>query len=122
MAATLVTLAAVTLSLYGIVHTDSHVINTSMCSNTILDTEDQPNGSYELVYFKRDCGPDEGANYQVSILRNGAKLGNEPGNLFISDNKFGANWLDSSTVTLTGHPDDKYKRKKSYKGIHIMYP
>ncbi|WP_151208731.1 hypothetical protein [Paenibacillus yonginensis] len=119
--AALVTLSAVAASLYGIVHTESHVINTSLCTNKVLSIKVQPNGPYELVYFERDCGRAEGPNYQVSILRQGAKLRNEPGNLFISDTKFHADWLNSVTVTIMDDPDGKYRRKRSFKGIHIKY-
>jgi hypothetical protein len=54
------------------------------CSNEIINKVQSPTGSYTAAIFERNCGATSGNNFQVSIFRSDAALG-ELGNTFVID-------------------------------------
>lgn len=62
---------------------------SGMCGNYIHSQTASPDKKYEAVIFQRDCGATTGFSTQVSIIKLGSELDNEPGNIF----------------SISGHPE-----------------
>ena len=56
--------------------------SSGLCGNAEQTRVASPNGAWDAVVFVRDCGATTGFSSQVSLVPNGAKLPNEPGNVF----------------------------------------
>lgn len=61
-----------------------------LCGNTVLATVPSPDGTLQAIVFERDCGATTGFSTQVSIVKEGARLSNGPGNAFVADDDHGA--------------------------------
>ena len=53
------------------------------CGNETLSVSVSPNGDYQAVSFRRNCGATTSSSIQVSVLPAGIELGNEPGNVMV---------------------------------------
>lgn len=88
----------------------------STCKNEILAELPSPDGAYKAIVFQRDCGATTGFSTQVSILRSRHSLGDDTGNVFVSDTNHGAapsgsgggpevgiRWMSSSSLVISRH-------------------
>ena len=55
------------------------------CGNTLVQSEESPDGRLKAVLFERSCGATTGVSSQVSIIGTTDGLGNEAGNVFIAE-------------------------------------
>ncbi len=62
---------------------------TDICSNTVVQRTDAPDGRHSAVLFQRDCGATTGFSTQVSILGTGEQP-TGAGNAFRADDDHGA--------------------------------
>ncbi|GGI77774.1 hypothetical protein GCM10009332_13930 [Shewanella gelidii] len=62
---------------------------SGMCGNYIHSKTTSLDEKYEAVIFQRDCGATTGFSTQISIIKFGSKLENDPGNIF----------------SISGHPE-----------------
>jgi hypothetical protein len=105
------------------------------CENVLLGEYASPDHARELVVFQRDCGATTGFSTQASLVRTGAGLANEAGNVFVSDTNHGAaqsgpgggpqldvSWESPSLVRLSYHPATRvFKSLANLDGISIRY-
>ncbi len=79
--------------LVGIIHASLVVVTilvlvvslamSDLCVNDQLSSSISPNGEYEAVTFRRNCGATTPYSIQVSIMPAGSELPNEPGNVVV---------------------------------------
>lgn len=65
-------------------------IFSGMCGNYIHSQTASLDKKYEAVIFQRDCGATTGFSTQISIIKFGSELENDPGNIF----------------SISGHPEE----------------
>lgn len=85
--ALIVGVPVVALILGGIVFV--FVVLPDSCGNTVVERLASPDGRREAVLFERNCGATTGFSTQVSVLRNGRRLANERGNVFVASTNGG---------------------------------
>ena len=64
-----------------------YVLGTALdglCVNTVVRSEESPDGRFKAVLFERNCGATTGFSSQVSIIGREDELGNEAGNVFVA--------------------------------------
>jgi hypothetical protein len=107
----------------------------SGCANEILETVLSPDGNWQAVIFRRDCGATTGYSTQVSIISAKAKLPNKGGNVFVADTDHGkapeqesggpkvkAEWLDNKNIRISHHTDARvFLAEKKQSGVLINY-
>jgi hypothetical protein len=105
------------------------------CKNQLLSETLSPDRVYRVIVFQRDCGATTGFSTQVSVLKIGAILPNESGNLFIADTNHGKaprgigggpevkiSWVGSSSVHLTYHKDTRiFLANPHISGVSAVY-
>ncbi|SNB56978.1 hypothetical protein SAMN04487880_1881 [Marinobacter sp. es.042] len=57
-----------------------------LCENEELSATASPNGEYEAISFRRNCGATTPYSVQVSVVPAGMELPNEPGNVLVIRN------------------------------------
>ena len=55
-----------------------------VCDNTVVRSEESPDGRFKAVLFERSCGATTGFSSQISVIGREDELGNEAGNVFIA--------------------------------------
>jgi hypothetical protein len=81
----------------------------AMCGNEVMAEYPSPGNQHRVVVFQRDCGATTGFSTQASLLDADEALGNEGGNLFVSDTKHGAApavsvvWMGERALVLRHH-------------------
>lgn len=96
----------------------------NICANTIVSTHISPNNELKLVIFERNCGATTGFSTQASLLKENESLGNESGNLYISEGYpkgYNAIWLTEDSINITGITGNNYKRETKLKNVTINY-
>lgn len=107
----------------------------NLCSNSPVLEVPSPSGELKAVVFERSCGATTGFSTQVSVIKAGASLPNEGGNLLVADTNHNAAptgpgggpavriaWVGSSAIRIEHHPLARLiKAPPSYNGIHIEY-
>jgi len=126
--------AFVTLGVIGIIAWYRHTL-ASACGNQILAEIPSPDGARRVVVFERDCGATTGFSMQASLLRMGAALPNEAGNLFVADAAHSAApagpgggpalevvWANSHALVLRTHRKARvFKARKTLDGVDVAY-
>ncbi|MGO4372792.1 DUF5412 family protein [Paenibacillus sp. MCAF20] len=95
--------------------------SSGLCRNQVITREAQPDGKYEFVVFKRDCGATTAYSYQLSVKEKDEELQNTKGNIFISNQEFQAKWISSDKIRISGPTYEIFKQERNYKGINIVY-
>ena len=105
------------------------------CENKILSIQKSPNDQFAAVIFWRNCGSTTGFNTQVSLIKNGEKLKNQSGNLFVADTDHGkapvakhggpevnVYWLRVNNLIIS-YPENArvFKKETELKGVHVDY-
>lgn len=94
-------------------------------NNTIVKSIDSPNGNYTAVAFIRDLGATTDYSPQVSIIKKGRKLLNQPGNVFIGDKskQIDISWQDDNTLIIFVNcaERDIHLQLTNYKNLNIEY-
>ncbi|WP_138493799.1 DUF5412 family protein [Paenibacillus pinistramenti] len=121
LAAFLFGTAFIGIAVYWTLHNVNEAMNRYLCENKVLSTLEQPNGRHDLVYFERNCGATTGFSYQISLIRHGARLNSQSGNLYISDKPFTAYWTDGDVLVVLEPGSRAYRRKTSYQGVAVQY-
>ena len=96
----------------------------NMCANTIVSTHASPNNEFKVVIFERNCGATSGFSTQISLLKENESLGNESGNLYISEGYpkgYNAIWLTENSISILGITGKNYKREIKYNDVTINY-
>jgi hypothetical protein len=96
----------------------------SECENEIIKSVKNPINSYVAILFSRKCGATTNYSTNVSIIKQGEKLLNEAGNIYISDGypkRNGINWLNENTLHIGGASYKSFKQKNSFSNIEIQY-
>lgn len=91
--------------------------------NEVRDEFLSPDGKKKVVVFSRDAGTATGSNIQASIIDEGEKLPNEPGNVFVIDNgEAKVSWQkdNSLLVVVDGHAR-VFKKETVVRGVSISY-
>jgi hypothetical protein len=105
------------------------------CGNSLLAEYPSPDQERRLVVLQRDCGATTGFSTQASLIRGGAVLTNEAGNVFVSDDNHGAapsgpgggpqlgvSWESPTIVQLSYHPATRvFKSVAKLDGVSIRY-
>lgn len=107
------------IAVYWLCHLGGSLLS-GICGNEILHRSFQPNGSLELVVFRRDCGATTGYSYHLSILKRGSES-DLSGNVLVSTKAFQAEWSGSHSIAVIGDANDASKRIDRYRGIRIEY-
>lgn len=93
--------------------------------NEVVKSLDSPDGNYTAVAFIRDVGATTAYSPQVSILKKGKTLKNEPGNIFVGNNSkvIDISWEDDNTliVFFDCPKRDIYKQEEKFNDIKIKY-
>jgi hypothetical protein len=106
-----------------------------MCANEMITEVRAPDGKHKVVVFQRDCGATTGFSTQLSLLRSGGALDNDPGNIFVADTNHGAapaglrdgpsvnvTWIDSDSLEVKFHPKARiFVANKQAIGKQIFY-
>lgn len=106
-----------------------------LCGNSLLGEYPSPDRARKLVVFQRDCGATTGFSTQASLVRVGAGLANEIGNVFVSDTNHGAApsgpgggpylgvlWQSPTIVQLSYHPATRVSKSETkLDGVSISY-
>jgi len=92
-----------------------------VCGNQIVNRHANLKETYDLVIFVRDCGATTDYSYQLSVLKHGEKLKNEPGNIYITVSPFNAEWTSSDSLKIYETVREAYKRKYRHIGVKIEY-
>ena len=107
-------------------------------SNTILEKNISPDGSYIIYVFSRDAGATTGFNTQVSIIKNKMIFENKEGNVFICDSNNGKasgnneymkggprlrfNWTDNGNLEIYYPKGARiFKNKEKIDSIILKY-
>jgi hypothetical protein len=96
-------------------------MTSDMCRNEIISRIEQPSKAYDLIHFRRNCGATTGYSYHLSIIKHGKVLPNKPGNIYISNNDFTANWNNNISIMISTSGKDEFKKEKDYSGIQMIY-
>ena len=105
------------------------------CGNLHLLEVPSSSGDWKAVVFERDCGATTGFSTQVSVIKAGASLSNEGGNVFVADTNHNAapsgqgggpvvrvTWIAHSRIRIEHHPLVRpIKAQPSYNGIRVDY-
>ena len=106
---------------------------SDLCGNEELETIYSPDGARKVVVFERACGATTGFSTQVSLLRAGQSLLNEPGNLFVADTNHvdlpliqapapfvAVRWLGDNELVLTYGPGARvFHSEQSLEGVTV---
>jgi len=109
--------------------------SNNLCRNEVLAETYSPDGKFKAIAFQRDCGATTGFSTQVSILKSPSTLGNEAGNVFISDTNHGAapsgpgggsevrlEWRTPSVLKISHHQKARvFKAEQKFGFISIEY-
>ena len=91
-------------------------------NNSIIKSIESPDEKYVACLFTRDLGATTKISYQLSILKNGEKLSNNKGNIFISYDAFDMEWNKADELTVKRNEGiDIFKQETEYSGIKINY-
>ena len=96
----------------------------NVCSNSIVSTHNSPNNTLKVVIFERNCGATTGFSTQISLLNKNESLGNESGNLYISEGYpegYNAIWNNGNSLNISGVTGKHYKKETKYKNVTIHY-
>jgi hypothetical protein len=94
VAVALIIAAVVGVKLYlGFAHFDD-----SMCGVTVVRRTPSPNGRLEAVLFERNCGATTDFGTNLSVLKRGSQIPNDPGNLLVADSDHGRAPLEPGHV------------------------
>lgn len=106
-----------------------------MCGNQILSSARLPEANVNVVVFERDCGATTGFSTQVSLIKEGEKLPNEPGNIFVADTNHGKapsgegggpelqiEVISRNRIRILHHQDVRvFDKQNQWNGIYIEY-
>ena len=106
---------------------------SDLCGNEELETIYSPDVARKVVVFERACGATTGFSIQVSLLRAGQSLPNEPGNLFVADTNqvdvplvqapapfVAVRWLGDKELVLTYGPGARvFHSEQSLEGVTV---
>ena len=100
----------------------------AMCGNEVMAEYPSPGNQHRVVVFQRDCGATTGFSTQASLLEADEALGNEGGNLFVSDTNHGAApavsvvWMGERALVLRHHAAARvFKSVPKRDGVRISY-
>jgi hypothetical protein len=94
-----------------------------MCGNTIQLEIYNPNKTYKIVKFDRDCGATTGNSTQISIIKASDSLPNDPGNIFIADrDSVEISWQSNYDI-LIRNPEEMqtFTKDTTFKQFRIRY-
>jgi hypothetical protein len=106
---------------------------SDLCGNEELETIYSPDGARKVVVFELARGATTGFSTQVSLLRAGQSLPNEPGNLFVADTNHvdlplvqapapfvAVRWVGDTELLLTYGPGARvFHSAKSLEGVTV---
>jgi hypothetical protein len=104
------------------------------CGNTVLATQNSPDGQHSAVLFERNCGATTPFATHISVLRKGERLSGG-GNTFTADANHGAAstgawggpwaaiaWLSPSKLVVRYADGSRtFRREDEVEGVHISY-
>ncbi|MGZ4789109.1 MAG: hypothetical protein ACXVZX_11375 [Terriglobales bacterium] len=67
-----------------------YTFTLGMCGNSVAREVPSPDGKWKAVIYERDCGATTDFSTQVSVLEARDDVGDESGNVFITDSNHGA--------------------------------
>ena len=108
---------------------------SSMCGNRVLSRVPSPDDQLQAVVFERDCGATTDFSTQVALLRRGAPLPNEGGNVLVVDTDHGkapsgpgggpvvtVRWVASDSLEIGFHRRARIFRQANAMGaVRIVY-
>lgn len=104
------------------------VLGKALCGNEVIAEYPSPGKQHRVVVFQRDCGATTGFSTQASLLDADEALGNEGGNLFVSDTNHGAApavsvvWMGERALVLRHHAGGRvFKSVPKRDGVRISY-
>ena len=94
----------------------------SFANNEIVFESVSPGAEYKAVIFTRDAGATTQTSYQLSVIKNGKKLSNNSGNVFISYSKIDIEWKDETTLLVTIYGNETiFKQEEKIGAVVILY-
>jgi|LSQX01.2.fsa_nt_gb hypothetical protein len=91
-------------------------------NNEIVKSIVSPDEKYIAYVFIRDMGATTKSSYQLSILKNGNKLSNNPGNIHITYGEFDVSWNTSEELIVEKKASGEvFKAEEKYKDVSIKY-
>ena len=119
-----IVILVIIVTIIAIIKIGDVLLTDFMCGNEILAESVSRNGKVKAVIFDRGCGVGSSDSTQVSLIANGKKLKNKPGNIFVKSGKGNVKtiWLDDKVLLIQFTDALKiYKQKNTYKGVSIKY-
>jgi hypothetical protein len=98
--------------------------SSGMCANVEQERLAAPDSLMDLVVFERDCGATTNWSTQVSIVKRGQALRDEPGNLFISEDRavVRAAWQSASVAEVRYQRATRVVREvRSFEGVTVTF-
>ena len=94
-----------------------------LCGNTITNRVTSPDAQRDAVVFTRDCGATTAYSTQVSIVRAGGPLPNQPGNVFIAPDstEVRLEWIGGDTLLVRYASANPNLKAAHVDGIAIHY-
>src|SRR2546425_106213 len=106
-----------------------------MCGNRVLSLVPSPDDHLQAVVFERDCGATSDFSTQVALLRRGAPLPNEGGNVLVVDTDHGqapsgpgggpvvtVRWVSGDSLEIGFHRRARIFRRADAVGtVRIVY-
>lgn len=93
------------------------------CGNFEKNRLPSPDGEWVAVTFSRECGATTARNVQVSLLKVGESLPDQPGQAFVADEgDVRISWSNSSHLQIDYGPNLRiYKKESQSRGVLIDY-
>jgi hypothetical protein len=96
-----------------------------VCGNQEVQRVISPSKEWVAIAFTRDCGATTGSSSQVSLVRNGASLSNEPGNVLVLEASvpLKLSWTPEGQLVVAGSRHVKrFKEENKVAGVSVMFP
>lgn len=101
-----------------------HFALSDMCRNTVISSTVSPDGNWNAVLFERNCGTTTDYSTQISLLNRDKTLGDETGNLFISEgypNDYAIRWVSNTSLLISGVKGQIIKQEYGTGGVDVRY-
>jgi hypothetical protein len=95
-----------------------------MCGNEMLAEFASPDGTKKLVVYERNCGATSRYSTHASLIEPGAKLKNNPGDVFVaySGPSLRVRWDSPRSLLIQHHADVQVFKKEPRRGdVDIQY-
>lgn len=92
--------------------------------NIMISTSESPSGKYIAYIFNRNLGATTKDNYQLTILEKNDKFRNGTGNVFISYDRFGIQWVNDNELIVdvnTSSYSNIFKQEHRIFDIDVKY-